>query len=161
MAATRASPKPVKINRSYTVAELAARLGVHKNTVRQLQREGMDAIDKVRPLLFEGATVRDFLLKRSASRKRPCPPGTMYCFRCRAARAPALHMVDYVPKTPKSGNLKAICGTCDAMMHRQALAADLEAIMPGCDIQIGEGQSRLSGSPTPSLNCDLERPPET
>jgi hypothetical protein len=42
-------------------------------------------------------------------------------------------------------------------MHRRAKVADLPRIMPQIAIQIGEGQERLSGCPSPSLNCDKER----
>lgn len=157
MSARRTNPYRVKINRSYSVQELAARCGVHKNTVRHWQANGLAPIDKGRPVLFQGEAVRAFLIERNASRKRPCQPGTLYCFRCRAPRAPALAMVDYVPITTSSGNLRAICQQCDALMHRRAREADLQKIMPGCTIQIAQGQQRLSGGNIPSLNCDQER----
>lgn len=157
MAAHRANSNAVKLHRAYSVGELAARLGVHKNTVRQWQREGLEPIDGNRPVLFQGATIRAFLGKRRASRKRPCPPGMLYCFRCRQPRSPALGMVDYVAMTTVSGNLKAICATCETVIHRRARYVHLAAILPGCEIQIEDALLRLSGSPLPFLNCDSER----
>lgn len=157
MGAIRANPYAIKLNRSYSADELAKRLGVHKNTVRNWQREGLNAIDSKRPVLFHGETVRAFLVKRNASRRCPCPPGTIYCFRCRAPRTPALGMVEYVPNRPASGNLKALCGTCKTIMHRRARKADLAVIMPGLDVQIREGEQHLCGQATPSLNCDSKR----
>jgi len=71
----------VKLHRSYTVPELALCCGVHKNTVRHWQAKGLEPVDSSRPALFQGATVRAFLAKAKASRKRPCPPGTLYCLR--------------------------------------------------------------------------------
>lgn len=153
----RANPQRVKLHRSYSVPELAGCLGVHKNTVRQWQRHGLEPLDSTRPLLFQGAIVRAFLAKRNASRRRPCLPGTLYCCRCRAPRPPALAMVDYNPVTAASGNLRALCEVCGGMMHRRIRRADLPAKMPGLDIQISQAPSRLSGSPPPSLNCDFER----
>ena len=150
-------PNIVKLHRAYSVGELAARLGVHKNTVRHWQREGLQPIDGNRPVLFQGATIRAFLSKRQASRKCPCPPGTLYCFRCRVPRPPALGMVDYVPMTAVSGNLKAICAACDTIMHRRARQASLAAILPGFDVQMEEALPRVKGSPLPSLNCDSGR----
>ena len=41
MSARRANPNAIKLHYSYTVGELAAVLGVHKNTVRNWQREGL------------------------------------------------------------------------------------------------------------------------
>lgn len=132
----RANPRRVKLHRSYTGGELAALLEVHKNTIWHWQREGLKPIDKGRPALFQGQQVRTFLTDRNARRKRPCPPGTLYCFRCRASQPPALAMVDWIERRPGTGNLQAICGTCDAVMHRAARRADLSAIMPGIAVQI-------------------------
>ena len=157
MAARRVNPRAVKLHRSYSVPELAACFGVHKNTVRHWQRDGLKPIDGGRPVLFQGAVVRAFLSARNASRKCPCPPGTFYCFKCRAPRLPALGMVDYLSINAKSGNVRAICANCETVMHRRASRAALASILPGCDIQFVEALPRLKGSPHPSLNCDLER----
>ena len=51
MAARRVNPHVVKLHRSYSVPELATRLAVHKNTVRQWQRDGLAPIDASRPVL--------------------------------------------------------------------------------------------------------------
>ncbi|WP_371432775.1 helix-turn-helix domain-containing protein [Novosphingobium sp.] len=150
-------PHRVKLHRTYSVEELARCCGVHKNTVRHWQKQGLEPIDTSRPTLFAGTVVRAFLARRTAGRKRPCPPGTLYCFHCRQPRRPALDMVDYVPIKPGSGNLKALCATCETTMHRRAREADLPRILPGIAVQFREGPARLKGCPSPSLNCDLER----
>jgi hypothetical protein len=157
MAARRVNPRAVKLHRSYSVPELAACFGVHKHTVRHWQRAGLKPLDGRRPVLFQGAIVRAFLLARNASRKRPCPPGTLYCFRCREPRPPALGMVDYLSINAKSGNVRAICATCETVMHRRGSKAALASILPGCDVQFVEALPRLRDSPSPSLNCELER----
>ena len=157
MPARRANPQRIKLHRSYSVPELATRLDVHKNTVRLWQSDGLKPIDASRPALFQGKDVRTFLAKRNASRKRPCKPGTIYCFRCRVPRAPALGMADYNLLTATSGNLRALCETCGGIMHQRIRRADLEAKMPGLHVQIREAPPRISGSPSPSQNCDPER----
>jgi hypothetical protein len=157
MASRRANPQRVKLHRSYSTKELATRLGVHKNTVRHWQRNGLKPIDGNRPVMFQGGAVRAFLAKRNASRKRPCPPGKLFCFRCREHRPPALGMLDYLATTPASGNMRAICAVCDGLMHQRIRLADLPAKMPGLEIQIRQAPQRISGSPSPSHNCDSER----
>lgn len=157
MPTRRVNPYRVKIHRSYNVSELAARLGVHKNTIRQWQREGLRPIDTHRPALFQGTAVRTFLIDRIASRKRPCGPGTLYCFRCCEPRPPALGMVDYVESRPGTGNLRALCGTCETIMHRRVRRSALAAAMPGMVVQITEAPPRLAGRLAPSSNCDSER----
>lgn len=157
MATRRVNPGAVKIHRSYTAGELADRLGVHKNTIRHWQAAGLSPIERTRPFLFQGETVRAFLKRRNASRKCPCPPGTVYCFRCRAPRAPAFGMVDYIETKPGTGNLKALCETCGATMHRRARRKALMAVMPGIAVQIRQAPERLIERPSPSLNCDIGR----
>lgn len=157
MSARRATGQRVKQHRSYTVPELATRLAVHNNTIRHWQRQGLKPIDASRPMMFQGAEVKAFLAATKAARKRPCKPGTLYCLRCREPRPPAEGMLDYIAINDTSGNLSAICATCEAMMHRRIRLSDLAAKMPGLAIQITLAQSRLSGRPLPSLNCDFER----
>ena len=41
MASRRLNPNLVKLHRSYTAGELAQRFEVHKNTVRNWQRDGL------------------------------------------------------------------------------------------------------------------------
>ena len=161
MTARRVNPRAVKLHRSYSVPELAACFGVHKNTVRLWQRDGLQPLDGGRPALFQGATVRAFLSNRIASRKCPCPPGTLYCFKCRIPRPPALGMVDFHTTKAMSGNIRAICDACETVMHRRASKASLPSILPNCDVQFVQALPRLKGSPPPPLNGDLERHPAT
>lgn len=156
MASRRVNPNKVKLHRSYSVEELARCLDVHKNTVRHWQAKGLEPIDKVRPLLFHGQAVRAFLAAQNASRKQPCQPGTLYCFRCRVPRKPALGMVDYVALKPTNGNLSALCEVCESTMHRRVREADIASVMPGCTVQFTQCPSSLIGKPRPSLNCDLK-----
>lgn len=156
MPAKRVNPNTVKLHRSYSVSELAACCGVHKNTVRNWQDEGLEAIDATHPLLFKGRTVRAFLTRRNVRRKRPCLPGTLFCVRCREPRRPAGGMVDYCALKPASGDLSAICETCDGIMHRRVREADLPIVMPGIAVQIAEASQRLSGRAAAFPNCDNE-----
>ena len=129
------NPNAVKLNYSYSVRELATCCGVHPHTVRNWQGKGLEPIDKARAVLFQGATVRAFLRRRKASRRCPCPPGTLYCVRCQVPRRPALGMVEYRPLKPASGDLCAICETCEGIMHRRVRKADLARIMPCLSVQ--------------------------
>jgi excisionase family DNA binding protein len=136
MGARRINPNHVKLHRTYTIRELADRLGVHKNTVRQWQQQGLGPIDGGRPILFLGVAVRDFLAQRNASRRNPCGPGLFYCFRCREPRSPGGGMVDFLPLTALSGNLRAICECCGTLMHRRCSADAIPTVMPGISVQV-------------------------
>lgn len=157
MANRRTNPYAVKTHYSYTVGELAALLGVHKNTIRHWQSDGLAALGEGRPILFHGGAIRAYLIKRRAKAKRPCRPGTIYCFRCRDPRPPALGIVDFVIGSGGAGNLRALCGECGGVMHRRARHDRLAIVMPGLQVQIAQAPPRLIGSDSPSLNCDVER----
>lgn len=154
MALHRANARRVKMHRIYSATELADCLGVHKNTVRHWQANGLEPVSKGRPTLFDGKSVRDFLAKRNASRKSPCPPGTLYCFKCRQPRAPAMGMVEVARQNGITGNLIALCDMCGTMMHRRSRLAAIGTIMPGLDVQIREAGPRICERAEPSLNCD-------
>jgi hypothetical protein len=157
MSRRRANPNLIKIHRNYTARELADRLGVHKNTVRHWQRNGLAPIDGQRPHLFKGAAARTFLVARYAKRKRPCPAGTLYCFRCREPRQPVATCVEYLQMRPTSGNLRGICVDCGTLMHRRVRQEAIHSVLPGLLVQIREAPSRLSESSDRSLDCDPER----
>ena len=157
MATRRVNPRAVKLNRSHSVTDLAACLGVHKNTVRNWQRVGLQPVDKRRPVLFHGSTVRAFLSARNASRKRPCPPGTLYCFKCREPRPPACGMVEYTPRNGVSGNLTALCEACETVMNRSAGLVSIAAIMPKLEVQIRQAVMRITEHTSTTLDCDKGR----
>lgn len=157
MSRQKANPNRVKTHTSYTTRELADRLGVHKNTVRHWQRNGLTAIDSQRPYLFKGAVVRAFLTEQNSKRKRPCPVGTLFCFKCREPREPVPTSVQYVEMRPGAGNLRGVCTDCGTVMHRRVRQSAIHAVLPGLLVQIREALPRLSGSASPSLNCEPER----
>lgn len=157
MAKRRVNPNVVKLNRNYDTTQLAACCGVHKNTVLNWREAGLQPIDDSKPILFHGSMVREFLKQRNAKRRRPCGQGKLYCFSCREPRRPALGFGEYLAVTARAGNLKACCDTCGTVMHRKVCRSELEAKMPGVDVQFADRQLRLIGSPSPSLNCDDER----
>lgn len=157
MPAKRGNPRLIKLHRCYSIEEAARTLGVHKNSIRGWRSEGLEPIDGGRPMLFQGQALRAFLERRNSKRKRPCPPGTLYCFKCREPRPPALAMVDWTPVNDITGNITALCEACETVMHRNARRDALPTILPGISVQIAQGPSRIKGCSSPSLNCDLDK----
>ncbi len=154
MALRRINPRLAKLHRSYSVPELAALLGAHPHTVRGWIKAGLPTVDRTRPVLIHGSDFQDWWGKRRKVAKRPLKPGQLYCFTCRAPRAPALGMVEYTATDAATGNLKALCEACSTMMHRRARLASIATVMPNLDVQRREAPPRLSRRPRPSLNCD-------
>lgn len=157
MAGKRINPRLAKLHYSYTVEEAARTLGVHKGSIRNWIKSGLPTVDKTRPVLIMGSELRDWLAKRRRAAKRPCPPGTLYCFKCREPRPPALGMIEYVPMSAKSGMLKALCAGCGTTMHLRARLDAIPTKMPNLDVQIKEAQASLIERTPPSLNCDKSK----
>lgn len=154
MPARRINPRLIKLHRPYSVEEVARTLGVHKNSVRGWINGGLPTVDRSRPVLIFGHELRDYLESKRKSAKRPCPPGTLYCFKCRQPRAPAMGMIEATCQNASTGNLTALCEDCGTMMHRRARLDAIGTIMPYLDVQIREAEPRIYERPAPSLNCD-------
>ncbi len=157
----RTRRRALKSNRTYDVYELSQLLEVHKNTIRDWRRNGLEPIDDGRPALFAGEAVKAFLQRREKSRKRPCPPGTFFCLRCRTPKPPALGMVDIAPFNELTGNAKGLCADCETVMHRSVRLEKIEQIFPKCALQIVEAYPRLTQHSAPSLNPYLKPEDDT
>ena len=147
----------VKVHRSYTVEEAARLFRVHKNTVRDWLRSGLQSIDGRRPVLILGRHLASFLYKRREHKRQRCGPGQLYCFRCRAPRTSAAQRVDYLSVTASSGNLRARCSECGTRMYRRASFHKLEAVAGDLQVHLPHAQQRIVEGTDPCLNCDLER----
>jgi excisionase family DNA binding protein len=104
----------VKIHRNYTVEEVARLFGCHKNSVRRWIKSGLPVLDDRRPMLIHGSDLRAFLESQRKKSKQRCKPGQLYCVACREPKAPAGSIVDYIPATSSSGNLRVSAPTAIA-----------------------------------------------
>jgi excisionase family DNA binding protein len=152
----RPNPRLVKIHRCYTVEEAARRLNIHKNTVRGWIRGGLPTIDARRPTLIMGSELRRFLDTKRKTHKQPCALGEFYCVRCRAPKAPAGAMADYIAITATSGNLRGRCSDCGTLIHRRVAYAKLDHFRAVLDITVPQASPRIGESNGLSLNCDSE-----
>lgn len=137
----------VKIHRTYTVEEVASRLGVHRNTVREWVKRGLPTIDRRRPLLVHGRDLVQFLQAQRTKNKRKCQPGEIYCVRCRAPRTPAGDMADYQPLNATLGDLVGICPCCGSMLYRRVNVTKLAQIRGRLDVRLPQALSHIVESP--------------
>jgi len=137
----------VKELRTYTVAEIAEVLGVHRNTVRHWLKTGLTALADGRPTLVRGAELKRFLAAKRSRRKRPCGPGTIYCMKCREPRRPGGDMAEYHALSATSGDLVGICPDCSSMMYRRVSLSALPQISAGLDVTATQDESRLGERP--------------
>ncbi len=149
------NPRLAKVNRNYTVEEISALHGVHRNTVRHWIKRGLPTCDNKRPTLVLGRDLAAFLQAMRTKNKRPCKPGEIYCVRCRAPRSPAGGMADYVAVTDTSGNLIGMCPTCEAMMYRRVSLLKFDQIRGELDITLSEAQRHIVETGRLSVNSDF------
>src|SRR5436190_22997831 len=133
---------------------------VHKNTVRAWLKSGLQPIDSRRPILILGRQLANFVHARREYNRHRCGPGQLYCFRCRAPRTSAAGGVDYLPITPSSGNLRAICLECGTRMYRRVSFRKLAMTVGDLRVALPQAQQRIVESADPSVNCDLEQVPD-
>ena len=158
--ARRFDYRRVKIHRTYTIAELAARICAHKQTVGRWIAAGLPTTDSTRPFLIRGDEFRAFMRAREPV-KQHCQPGEAYCVGCRAPRRPAGNMADYIPRTATRGSLSGICPTCGKMIYRAASLAKIEQIGGGLDIAYPKAEQRLNDTVAALSNVDFKQDQET
>ncbi len=152
----RPNPRLAKIHRNYTVEEVSALFGIHKNTVRTWVKQGLPTTDNRRPMLILGRDLSEFLQARRLKNKHPCKPGEIYCVRCREPKSPAGDMADYESLTGTQGNLIGICPDCNAMIYRRVNLTKLDQVRGQLVITMPQALQHISESNHPSVNGDLK-----
>jgi hypothetical protein len=152
----RLNARRVKIHRCYSVDEAARLLKVHKNTVRMWIKVGLQTVDARRPTLILGRELARFLHDRRQRSRKRCQPGQLYCVRCRAPTDPAARSAEYVPVTPKTGNLRAQCGACGTIAWRRVALQSLAAAVGELQVLFPEGLEHIADGASRSPNNDFE-----
>lgn len=157
MAYRHPNPRLVKIHRNYSVEDVSRLFTLHKNTVRNWLREGLNPIDDQRPTLIQGRELRRFLSERRRRVKRACGPGRIYCLPCRAPKVPAGKMADCIWTGSTTGKLQGICPDCDRMIYRRVNPQKLEAARGDLNITITGAESHMDDTTKPLVRCDFVR----
>ena len=132
--------RAVKIHRSYTVEELALKLGATKGTVLRWVKSGdLPALTDRRPFLIQGQDVIDFG-KRRKEAKQTCRLQECFCFTCRAPREPAGRMADLIPLNNTVGDLQGLCGTCGGWMHKRVSLANRDRLSALLDVSFKQAR---------------------
>ena len=145
----------IKLHRSYTIDEAARVLETSKGTIRRWVKEnGLPILEDRKPALIHGSSFKVFGQARTKSKIIKCKPHEFYCFRCKVPRSPAGSMADFIARTPKSGNLKAICEACDTIMNKHVSNTSLPALGSVLDLSIHLAPEHLVESPKSRSNDD-------
>ena len=148
------NPRLAKGGRSYDVVEIARLYGIHPHTVLGWRKAGLKPIDDGRPALFQGSVLSAFLAGRRAANKRPCPPGQLYCLKCREPRLPVEGTLEYRDARHGAGMLKARCSVCGTGMNRRARSEQVALLLPGQTVRFPQDHERIAGCVAPRENRD-------
>jgi hypothetical protein len=149
------NPRLAKIHRNYTVEDVSRLFSVHKNTVRNWLKLGLETIDDRRPTLILGAELVRFLTQRRNGAKRKCGPGRIYCLPCRTPKIPAGNIADCIPTSITAGSLCGICPDCSRLIYRRVNLSRLDAVRGDLEITLTKRCERLGESGKPIVICDL------
>jgi excisionase family DNA binding protein len=149
-----ANPRLIKIHRSYTVEEAARALRVHRNTLRSWIKQGLPTIDSRRPSLIHGRDLFTFLRNRRNKIKQSCGSDQLYCVKCRMPKRPVASIVQFIPITPLSGNLRGNCPDCGCFMHRRVALAKLCGVT--LEVTFQQAEPRIRERDAPSVECDSQ-----
>lgn len=143
------NPYMVKVNRNYTFEELAAVLGVHKNTVAAWVKNGLPCLNERRPYLILGSHAREYLLNQRALKKQTCKPNELYCLRCKCPTTPAENFVEYTPITPTKGRLSGFCSSCECVINKFISPKKLARYEQVFDVSLPSGLEHIRDSDKP------------
>ena len=134
--AKRYNPNLAKIHFTYSVNEVAELFSVHSHTVREWIKKGLPVMNETRPVLIQGAILREFISEQNKKQKRPCAENEMYCVSCREPKIPLGDMVDYEPRDEQKGCLVGLCPSCESSMNRFASLSSIERISKKLEVNI-------------------------
>lgn len=154
---TNFNPNLVKINRSYTLEELAAVFGIHKNTVSTWIKKGLPYLNGRRPFLILGKDAKAFLKTQRKNKKQRCKINELFCMHCKAPTKPAANFVEYIPSTKTKGRLTGFCKTCECVINKFASYDSLEKYSAIFDLTMPRGFKQLNDINNPPLNSDFKK----
>jgi len=124
------NPNLIRINRSFSVIEIAQLFNVNRFTVLSWhKKEGLRAIDERAPYIFHGKELRRFIQERQKKRKQKCGPNEFYCFKCRKPRMSDNNRVIVVINNPKQLNIQGTCVFCGSKMNRRNACKNLPKLV--------------------------------
>jgi hypothetical protein len=150
----RADWRRVRGKVSYTIHEAAQTLCVHPNSVRHWAKTGsLPMLRESRPHLIIGADLIAFLRSRRQQRKSKCPPGHLYCLRCRCPREPVPGLLEFRWRSATRGSLVALCSECESILQRFVTRSRATELAGEFELQSGASHESLVDAALPSLNC--------
>ena len=150
------NPRLAKALFTYSVAEMAALYGCHRNTVRNWLRLGLEPVDDKRPVVVRGDALNVFHASRRRKAKRPCGPAEIYCPPCHKPRRPAGDLIEIEPLNAKVWKVFGFCPDCDRMISQRVGFARLTHFRALGQLSVTKPLEHIGDASAPSANCDFK-----
>lgn len=146
----------IKQTHPYTLDEIAELYEIHKGTVSQWLKEGLEKIDSKRPYLIRGSELKRFLKEKQMKRKRKCREGEIFCLPCKLPQKPVQNQVYAKEQNDRQFRVIGICPKCKRIMNVYKNKSDLERMAKFFDVFTAK-QEHLSVFCDRLVNLNLER----
>jgi len=140
------NPRLAKINRCYLVEEIAELYGVHKNTVNNWLKQGLQDCGAGFPRLIRGKDLREFLENRRRNNKRPCKPGEIYCVGCRHPVIPVNNFAYLDVSEAGRASISGQCPNCSNRIFRKVSLPKIDQWQGQLELINTQSKKRLSKS---------------
>lgn len=125
----------IKAYRTYTPDEAANVTGVSTRTIRNWMASGLLTMTNARPVLIRGDDLRDFINAQRKARKIDIGQDQLYCCVCKVGRGAAGGIADCDIRGLRA-SLTALCNTCETVMTKPIVLADVQRIGQSLDLTI-------------------------
>ena len=118
----------IKRTVSYSTNEICSLFGIHKRTVHQWYKDGLQRIDDRKPYLVHGSELKRFLKARNNKRKQKCAVNELYCCKCRKPQKSWEGLVDIKVLNNKSVLIMGICEVCGTKINKLFSVKNLDRV---------------------------------
>lgn len=122
------NPNFIKSTLSYSINDIAELYGLHKRTVQQWLKQGLQRIDNKKPYLIMGAELKRFIKYKRSKTKQKCQPNEFYCCKCRGPQKSRQNIVDINLINDRQILIMGVCSECHTKINRLSTIAKMKTI---------------------------------
>jgi hypothetical protein len=135
----RCNPRLAKINKIYTIQDIAKTLSRHPKTVMSWINDGLPVCSKKRPMMILGSDLRQYLTVKNSRNKKPCGPAELYCVACKKPTIPKDHFAILDIQNEQVGTLVGECPDCHHTINRKVSLAKIDQWQGNLDLTRTKG----------------------
>jgi hypothetical protein len=125
----KCNPMLAKINKIYTIQDIAETFKRHPRTVINWIKDGLEVCSKKRPMMILGSDLREYLNAKMKKNRKPCGPGELYCVACKIPRVPQGHFAILDVQNELVGTLIGECPKCHHTIYRKVSLARIDQVV--------------------------------